>query len=108
MTNRSKAHEIGWENSKNYDPNLSKECWAEMAAIDMGGWKDKCFNEVIEHLRETYQLDEQVMFILKLMESRYKIDYDKRGKSGRNMVRRLWTCTASRWKQFIRNIYNPL
>lgn len=37
----------------------------------MAQWKDKCFNEVIEHLRETYQLDEQVMFILKLVESRY-------------------------------------
>jgi len=38
---RKKAHEIGWENSKHYDPNLSKECWAEMAAIDMAGWKRK-------------------------------------------------------------------
>lgn len=38
---RKKAHEIGWENTKTYDPNLSKECWAEMAAIDMASWKEK-------------------------------------------------------------------
>lgn len=74
--NRKKAHEIGWENTKNYDPNLSKECWAEMAAIDMGGWKDKCFDEVIASIRETYGNDWSVMSICNLIEHRY---YDKCG-----------------------------
>lgn len=33
-----KAHEIGWQISKHYDPNVCKQEWCEMAARDMANW----------------------------------------------------------------------
>ena len=33
-----KAHEIGWQISKHYDPNVCKQEWCEMAAKDMANW----------------------------------------------------------------------
>lgn len=35
------AHKIAWENSKHYDPTLSKESWCEMAAMDAIDWADE-------------------------------------------------------------------
>lgn len=35
---REKAHEIGWQTSKHYDPNVCKQEWCEMAAMDMADW----------------------------------------------------------------------
>ncbi len=43
----------------------------EDACYKMAQWKDKCFSDVIKRLKETYQLDEQALFILNLVESRY-------------------------------------
>lgn len=78
MKNEEKARKIigndcKKENCLECGGRLSAEkgCAKFRQIMEMAEWKDKCFNEVIEHLRETYQLDEQVMFILKLVESRY-------------------------------------
>ena len=38
---KEKAHQIAWETSKDYDPQLSKESWCEMAALDMASWLEK-------------------------------------------------------------------
>lgn len=38
---KDKAHQIGWETSKHYDPLLCKESWCEMAALDMAAWKEQ-------------------------------------------------------------------
>lgn len=35
---KEKAHEIAWEVSKHYDPNVCKQEWCEMAARDMADW----------------------------------------------------------------------
>jgi hypothetical protein len=41
---KEKAQQIAWETSKHYDPLLCKECWCEMAALDMADWLEK--NEI--------------------------------------------------------------
>jgi hypothetical protein len=38
---KEKAHQIAWENSKSYDPTLSKESWCEIAALEMAYWLEK-------------------------------------------------------------------
>ena len=38
---KQKAHQIAWENSKRYDPILSKESWCEIAALEMAYWLEK-------------------------------------------------------------------
>ena len=35
---KEKAHEIAWEVSKHYDPNVCKQEWCKMAAMDMASW----------------------------------------------------------------------
>ena len=41
----------------------------------MAKWKDQCFNDVIKRLRETYERDEQALFILQIVESRYNAKF---------------------------------
>lgn len=67
MTNEEKAREI----SDNILGSLEYQCGAEEGARAMAKWKDQCFNDIIKRLRETYERDDQVLFILQLVESRY-------------------------------------
>lgn len=41
MTNEEKAHQIAWEYSKHYDPNVCKQEWVEIGAREMAKWKEK-------------------------------------------------------------------
>ena len=42
-TDEEKAHQIAWEDTKHYDPNVCKQEWVEMGAREMATWKDEQF-----------------------------------------------------------------
>ena len=51
---KEKAHQIGWETSKHYDPLLCKESWCEMAALDMAAWKEQqMIEKAVEYINNT-------------------------------------------------------
>ena len=43
LTDEEKAHQIAWEDTKHYDPNVCKQEWVEMGAREMAAWKDEQF-----------------------------------------------------------------
>ena len=74
MKNEKKANEIAvqmFEDGHFTHNGISQRKEVENALVKMAEWKDKCFDEVIAGLRETWQLDEQVLFVLSMVESRY-------------------------------------
>jgi len=52
MNNKEKAHQIAWEYSKHYDPNVCKQEWVEMGAREMAEGKDQ---QAIEYLYKNIQ-----------------------------------------------------
>lgn len=47
MSIKEKAHQIAWESSKHYDPNVCKQEWCEMSALEMASW--------LENLQKSYK-----------------------------------------------------
>lgn len=74
MTNEEKARVLSVNFAK-YETKFREEIMIKLqrynSAMLMAEWKDKCFSDVIKRLKETYQLDEQALFILNLVECRY-------------------------------------
>ena len=70
MTNEKKAYQIV-KDFQSQDRDWDKFD-VEDAAIETAEWKDKCFQAVIDGIKESYHLDNSVIFICDLIEQRYK------------------------------------
>ncbi len=44
---KEKAHEIGWQSSKHYDPTACKQEWCEMAARESANYVLGCIEDII-------------------------------------------------------------
>lgn len=73
MTNKEKAHQIAWEDTKHYDPICCKQEWVEMGAIDMAAWKEQQIIEALEKLIEEAEIPhKKAIYIIEGLEKAMK------------------------------------